>query len=540
MLKEFLSPGRRGIPRGGLLALRGVSFLVLSLFLAGAFAGCRREAPASHTVVILADRDVEGLDPHLAGHIRQTQSVLANMYEGLVASDREMRIVPLLAETWSNPDDLTWDFELRKGVAFHTGGQMSADDVVFSLQRAQSHPKSTLREILPGVVIQKLSPSRIRLKTPEADAFLLSQIRSIGIVSKAFFESSKEGVLETASAGTGPYFLEAREPGTSVTMRRFDGYWQAPAEIERGITLARSYGDESLSSLVPPGSFVVFFAHPGSDLAKKGIAESQPSIVPSLSVVYIGFDLRNAETNGVRLASGRKTNPFLDRRVREAVSLALDLDLLEKRALAGEGFLPTQMVSPLIFGYDPSISRKTRDLERAKQLLDEAGYGKGLELELDVRDIMGSYGNPIGRDLEALGWQVRVNRLNEAEFFQRLSQGKSSMFVLRFSCRSGDAQELLDRWVRSKDAKQGFGRANYSYDKCPVPELDGFIAAARRDLNPESRKKRLQKVMRVVSSEFLTVPVFIEQQVAFISKGLVWETRADSARVLYEAHLARK
>ena len=91
--------------------------LLAILALAGS--SCRRGTP--DTLYVLADRDVEGLDPHASGGVFQTQNLLANVYEGLVARDRDMRLVPALAVSWSNPDDRTWDFVLRPGVRFHDG-----------------------------------------------------------------------------------------------------------------------------------------------------------------------------------------------------------------------------------------------------------------------------------------------------------------------------------------------------------------------------------------------------------------------------------
>jgi peptide/nickel transport system substrate-binding protein len=96
-----------------------------ALLLAGALAGCR-DARAPDTLVVLADRDVEGLDPHTSGQVWQTQMVLSNVYESLVALDRTMALRPGLAVSWSNPDDLTWEFELRPDVSFQDGGRLAA------------------------------------------------------------------------------------------------------------------------------------------------------------------------------------------------------------------------------------------------------------------------------------------------------------------------------------------------------------------------------------------------------------------------------
>ncbi|MCG3191943.1 MAG: HTH-type transcriptional regulator SgrR [Thermoanaerobaculia bacterium] len=493
---------------------------------------CGGRAPGKETatVVILAERDVEGLDPHLAGHIRQTQSVLANMYEGLVTLGTQMEITPGLATSWTNPDELTWEFRLREDVVFHSGGKLTAGDVVYSLERARSHPKSTHREVLPNVVIEEATESSVRIRTPKPDAFLLSQLRSIAILSRDFVEKEGEAALESRSAGTGPFFLGTRTPGSSVELLRFEKYWRGPASIPRGLVLAKGFEDPHLATVVPEGAKVVFFARPGTDLFEKGQKIARPSVVPSLSVVYLGFDLRPR-------AAGGKENPFLDIRVRRAVSRALDWREIARDTTSGQGFRPTQMVSPLVFGFDPSIPAVDPDLREARALLSQTPWADGLEVELDVREIMSGYGAPISRSLQGLGWRVKVNTLPEDAFFDRIARGTAPLYVLRFSCRSGDAQELLDRWVHSRDAVRGFGSANNSYEKNPVPGLDAAIEEARRDLDPRSRKVKLQSAIRAVHEAVLAVPVYIEQQVAFIPPGLSWDARADSARLLYDAKL---
>src|SRR5262245_56681486 len=106
---------------------------------------CARRAPRPDTLVVLADMDVEGLDPHLSGAIWQTLNVLFNLYEPLVTADPQMSLAPGLAVAWSNPDERTWVFQLRQGVPFHTGGVLDAEDVVFSLLRARDHQRSAFR-----------------------------------------------------------------------------------------------------------------------------------------------------------------------------------------------------------------------------------------------------------------------------------------------------------------------------------------------------------------------------------------------------------
>ncbi len=176
-----------------------------------------------------------------------------------------------------------------------------------------------------------------------------------------------------------------------------------------------------------------------------------------------------------------------------------------------------------------------RDLARARALLAEAGWPKGFTVELDARQMMLRYGDPLYEQLAELGLTVKLNMLAEDAFFEKVRTGKSSLFVLRFSCRSGDAQELLDKWVHSKGSEGGLCSANFSYDVGPVPGLDAEIAAARRELAPRERTLLLNAILRKVNDERLAVPLLQDQDLTFASPEVEWHPRADTFRIIREA-----
>ncbi|MBL8113225.1 MAG: hypothetical protein JNK60_10090, partial [Acidobacteria bacterium] len=164
---------------------------------------------ASEELVCLQDCAPESLDPHAGGHVAQTQEVLGNVYESLVALDSEMRVVPALAESWSNPDERTWDFRLRRGVRFHSGGALTAADVVWSFERARAGGHAALTSLASIEAV----PGGVRLRTREPDASLLGKLRDVYVASRAFVEERGEGALESASAGTGPFSVTGHAAG---------------------------------------------------------------------------------------------------------------------------------------------------------------------------------------------------------------------------------------------------------------------------------------------------------------------------------------
>lgn len=498
--------------------------MLLPALVAGFLWTCAR--PASDLgVALLVDRDVEGLDPHTSGHVQQTQEILANLYEGLVSLDARLSLVPALAASWTNPTETTWELTLRSGVRFHTGGQMDAGDVVFSLDRARFHPASIHLAALANVLsAEPLAGGRIRIRLASPDPLFLSRLREIAIVSRREVESRGDGALHARSAGTGPYLLARRRPGKYLDVARFDAYWRGPATVASARYVARSFGDPAAQALVPPGYRLVFWQRPGCPLYEEASRQATPHFHPGLSISYLSFDLRPG-------------SPFLDRRVREAVALALDLPKLRDAVSGGLGMLPSQPVPPSVFGFDPELPAPRRDPAEARRLLEEAGHPGGLAAELAVRRVMAEYAPPVVEDLAAVGLRASVTMQDEAAFFRDLPSRRGELYLLRFACRSGDAQELLDRWVRSRENGGGFGEANYSYESCPLPGLDREIDEARAENSLWRRRERLQKALARVVEARLLIPLLHPLDYTFASPDLDWRPRADTFRLLFDVRL---
>lgn len=491
--------------------------------------GCSVPERGPGLLAVLAERDVEGLDPHTAGQVWQTQMVLANLYEGLVAVDPNMSLRPGLATSWTNPDDTTWVFEIRRGVAFHQGGELSPEDVVSSLERARDHPRSVLRVALAGVQeIRALPGSRVRLRTREPDASLAARLVEVPILSRDFLAKRGEGALATTSGGTGAYRLSGRVPGLHVEMERFAAYWGGKPALPRVRFVARPFDAGDLSAAVPPGAHLLFWTRPGPRSGGPDPGRFQRHESPGLAVLYLSFDLRGPSTPGVTLRPGQQGNPFLHVGVRRAVARAVRTGLF--RALAGreEGRPIHQLVPSFVFGFDPEIEAQPPEEPTPRALLEGTPYREGFDVDLDLREIHAWLGPPLAEALEAAGIGMRPRPRSEADFFRRVGEGRSSLAVLRFSCWTGDAQTIFDKVVHSRRPEAGYGIFNFSFDQGEVAGLDADIEAARRELSPRRRLTLLQAVSRKVAEAGLLVPLLQENHVAFSSRELAWRPRSDT------------
>ena len=484
---------------------------------------------------MLADRDVEGVDPHGPSALFQTQNVLANVYEGLVARDGDLRVGPALAVSWSNPDDHTWEFVLRDGVRFHDGSLLTADDVVASMLRARGNPRSAAQSALVGVEeVLAPRPGVVRLRTREPEAALLSRLPAVPIASAAWTARVDRGEQAPWSAGTGPFAITAYRPGDMVQLERFPSYWGTPPPLKVVRVLPFPFGSPQADARVAPDDLVTFFAAPDSPAFARARDNYDLRTHPGVAVQYLGFDLRDRDTPGVRVPSGRRGNPFRDRRVREAVAAAIDYDRLTRAALGGATRVATQLVAPEVLGFDPSLPPPRRDIAAARRLLAQTPWAAGFDVDLDTRELVAPYVPPVVDGLAELGIRVRVVTHTEEQFLTQLTGRRSSLYLLRFTSRTGDAQELLDKIVHSRDEARGYGTFAFSYEASPLPEVDRLIEDAHGLLDPAQRMALLQRILGLLAAQHLFVPLRTEPTLVFVSRGLRWTARADGFRLFAE------
>src|ERR1700724_1563338 len=348
----------RSLGRAGALATLAC---LLACAAVGA-AGCTRPAPApARPLRIALHSDPLTLDPHLRNEAL-TYSVMRNLYEGLTAFDAEMRIGPALAASWENPNDLTWVFHLRPGVRFHDGRELTADDVVWSIERARTLPASGFGSYVVAVdQVRARDRHTVELTTRRPYAILLNKLAFVLIVPAGSPPEIRQPV------GTGPYRLVSYQPGVRLALRSFDGYW---------------------------GGASALIQEPGAENFQRLRATPRCRVLEQESLTVVFLLLKTQRP------------PLSDVRVRRAIHLALDRPALVAAVLRAEGHPVGQMVGRSVFGYAPDIAPPPRDLAAARRLLAQAGYRGGIDLDLEFRP--GRQATEIRRPLAEAGIRLRL------------------------------------------------------------------------------------------------------------------------------------
>ena len=334
------------------------------------------------------------LDPYVSASA-DTRVILFNIFEGLVKPDKDGNLKPAIAESFSvSADALTYTFQLRKGVKFHNGKTVSAEDVKYSLETAAGisggkSPDTNLKDI-QSVETDGASTVKIHLKTPDYD-FLPNL--TVAITPKGYTKQ------ESHPIGTGPYRFESYTPQQSLVLKKNTDYWQKGLPYLDTVTFKLESDSNALLTDLQGGS-----------VDGASIANNVASQLGS------GFSIIPSNSNSVQmLALNNKEKPFDKAEVRQAVSYAIDPDAIIQTVNLGKGVRCGTPVIPGLKKYcDTSlVNAYPHNVAKAKELLKKAGYPNGFSLTITV---------PSNYTVHVDTAQVIVNQLKEAGIQVQIKQ----------------------------------------------------------------------------------------------------------------------
>lgn len=338
--------------------------------------GNEMKSPDNDMVVAL-NADATNLDPHVSGN-GISNMITDTMYESLITFDENVKIVPLLAKSWTmSPDGKSYTFILNEGIKFHDGEPFNADSVAAVFDRAKADPSLHLASQVAtwdSVVVDSEYQVTINLKEPNNT--FLNKLAQIRIVSpKAIKELGKEG-LNKQSAGTGPFILSERVDGGYTKVVRNKDYWRAGPKIDT-LTFKVVPEDGARIAMLQTGEADVIYPVPPIQVSK--IENDKNIEVKNFDGITYRYVTLNKDYT---LTDGRK--PLDDVRVRQAMNYAFDNDAYIKVVYQGFARKPTSIFSSSIMYYAEQPSLYDKDLDKAKALMQEAGYSAGFPINIWV------------------------------------------------------------------------------------------------------------------------------------------------------------
>lgn len=466
--------------------------------------------------------DPQTMDPHALALLYQSR-VVTQVYEGLVNRGRDFKLEPSLATSWEMVNPTTWRFKLRQGVKFHDGAPFTADDAVFSIERALDKASQRKNQMLGITGVRKLDAATIEVGTSQPDAVLPDKLWLVGMMSKPWAE--KHGVLrpqdynarqETYAVrnanGTGPFMLVRYEADVRTVLKAHPGWWgrgtpQGGGNVDEAV-LQVIQADATRLAALQSGQVDFVIDPPFQDLARlKADKSLKVSETDDIGTQYFALNQHSAELAGSDL-KGR--NPFKDVRVRRAVQLAIDTDLIVRQVLRGEGTVTGSFVSPLVDGYLPEFEKRPKaDAAAARALLKEAGYENGFSVQMDCVNVAwrAAVCQAAASMLEKVGIRASLSTSPSSVFFPKLSQGTG--FLLEFGwSASPDPWGTLQSLVRTND---GLAAGAFNAGRYSNPKLDALVDAIRIEPNPQRRRQLTGDALRIVQADLPLVPLYRRQ-----------------------------
>ncbi|MDN3919052.1 ABC transporter substrate-binding protein [Roseateles violae] len=462
--------------------------------------------------------DVLTLDPYSQNETL-TNQMNAQVYEFLVARDKNLNLVPQLATEWKQTGPLKWTFKLRPGVKFHDGRPFTADDVVFSIKRAQQ-PSSQIALYANALgEPKKIDALTVEFTLPQVNPIFLQHINTVYIMSKGWAEENKATKTQDFAAkeesyaafhanGTGPFQLVNRAPDSKTVYQRFAGYWgKVEGNVQR-VEYTPIKSDATRTAALVSGE-VDFVLDPSPRDLERLAATPNVKIVngPENRVIFLGLDQARDE-----LLYGSKgiKNPFKDLRVRRALYQAIDIETIRSKLMNGQAS-PTGAVvaSPLGSYNDPEIeARLPYDPAAAKKLLAEAGLANGFEFTLDCPN--NRYVNDericitLASQWAKVGVKTRVNAQPKALFFSKVENLDTSAYLFGWGGSITDAESVFATHFHSRGDK---GLGEYNRGNFKDPELDALVEASAREADPEKRKVLVKKAFMREKEQVHYIPL---------------------------------
>ncbi len=478
--------------------------------------------PASAQTLRWASQgDPQTMDPHSQNE-SMTNMMNGQVYEGLVARDKKLGLVPALATSWEQVSPLVWRFKLRPNVKFHDGSPFTADDVVFSIERGQ-HVNSQINNYATAVgTPKKIDDLTVEFHLKQPNPIFLQHIATpLWIMSKSWSEKHKvtrpldfKNKEETHAAfnmnGTGPYMLVSRQPGIKTTYKRNPNWWGKHEGNVQEIVYTPISNDATRLAALVSGEIDFVLDPAPRDIAR---LRNTPGVKiidgPENRIVFIGMDQHRDE---LLYSSLKGKNPFKDVRVRKALYHAIDIETMRTKLMNGLS-APTGGLTPSPLGSynDPYIeSRFPYDLALARKLMAEAGYADGFDVTLDCPNNRYINDEEICIALAGMWAQikvkVKVNGMPRATYFPKLEKHDTSMYMLGWGGAITDAETTLTPVLRNNlTPAQPIGFYNYGRSK--NDKFDALAAASSVETDPKKREELVKAALREYKDSVHNLPL---------------------------------
>jgi len=464
---------------------------------AGLFA-CSRK-PASDTLVMVIESSPTSLDPRI-GIDSQSELIDKLMFDALVRRDEHFNLQPFLAERWDIPDPKTYIFHLRHGVRFHNGQPLTSRDVKWTFDTIMSGKLRTTKAGTYDPVQSIETPDEytvvFHLKQPTATLLWNLSDGGIGIVP---YGSGTD--FNQHPVGSGPFRFVSLQADKDVVLERNDDYWGERAHVQRVVF-----------NIVPDMTTRALELRKGSaDLALNSTTPDMNLALqqePNLNII------RGAGT-GVTYLELNLRDPILkDVRVRQALAYAIDRGPLIRYIWRDTARPAASILPPQSWAYDPEVRQYDHNPQKARELLDAAGYPEvhgvrfHLTMKTSTQENTRLLAAVLQQQLRDVGIALDIRSLEFATFFADVTHGAFQLYSLRWIGGNEDPDIFEDVFYSTNTPPRRANRGYYANRR-----VDELIDDARNSLDPERRKKDYFEVQRILAEELPSINLWYQDNV---------------------------
>ncbi len=484
--------------------------------LAALLATCLALPAWAQSLTVDLPGDVATMDPQIQWDT-DSASVYRNIFDNLVTRDTSGKIVPQVATDWHFTNDTTVVFNLRTDITFHDGSKLTPDDVVFSVQRittpAFKSPQLSQFDQIASAEIT--GPAQVTLHTRSPYPVLLAQLVKLSIIPKAYVQKVGDTEFNQHVIGSGPYRLASWQRGVQTNLVANETYWRGKP-FYKTVTFRA----------VPDTATRIADLKTGRADITRGLSPDDATDLKSAK----GLDVRAVATERVAyLFVNTLFGPTKDKRVRQAIAMAVDRDTIISALQQGYAKPTSVVLSPVNFGYDPGIKPWPYNPDAARKLIQEAGAEGATIPFLTSPAYDRRLNEAVQQMLADVGLKVVITVVDQPTYLKRrlgTPEEASSLSQGRWSCGCLDADGVIFPLFRSGSV----------WSKFANPAFDAEVDAARATLDEKVRLAHYHKAFEILHDEVPGVGLFQDEAIYLVKHDIAWTPTPDEAFFVYDMH----
>ena len=508
-----------------------------ALIVAAAAALAMATGTQAQTLRWAAQNDILTLDPHSQNHAT-TNAILMHAYEGLTRYNEKYDVEPALATKWTYISPTQVRFDLRKGVKWQDGTPFTADDVIFSFGRIKQ-PQGTMQIYVTGIAdIKKVDDTTIDIMLSAPNPILLRNIIDFRIMSKAWAEKNRTTNVQDYKAkeenfasrnvmGTGGYRILSWQPEQRIMMARNEAWWGKPTGNVTQVVYTPIKAEATRVAALLSGDVDMLTDVPTQDVDRLR-ADKKLKVVdgPEVRTIFLAPDIGS---NELKYSNVKGKNPFKDKRVREALSVAIDREAIKKSIMRGMSVPANLMVAPGVNGYDKVLDTPLKaDTAKAKQLLVDAGYPNGFEFQLNCPNNRYVNDEKICQAVIAMwariGVKANLASENMATFIQKVQNFDSSMYLLGWGVATYDGQYAVQSLARTRTSGAD---GNFNFSRVSDATVDKLTDAMKTETDVAKRNGMIRDALVRIKDETLLIPLHHQVRPWVMKAGVSTLHRSD-------------